>query len=69
LERSCDADNTPSAMVCSGTSTDATANLTACTLTECEKMCANSNKVGRCRLTVSKPELKARLVSALETKM
>jgi hypothetical protein len=25
--------------------------------------------VGRCRLTVSKPELKARLVSALETKM
>jgi hypothetical protein len=26
-------------------------------------------KVGRCRLTVSKPELKARLVSALETKM
>ena len=27
------------------------------------------SKVGRCRLTVSKPELKARLVSALETKM
>jgi hypothetical protein len=26
-------------------------------------------KVGRCRLTVSNPELKARLVSALETKM
>jgi hypothetical protein len=26
-------------------------------------------KVGRCRLTVSKPELRARLVSALETKM
>ena len=26
-------------------------------------------KVGRCRLTISKPELKARLVSALETKM
>jgi hypothetical protein len=25
--------------------------------------------VGRCRLTVSKPELKARLVSALETRM
>jgi hypothetical protein len=25
--------------------------------------------VGRCRLTVSKPEFKARLVSALETKM
>ena len=25
--------------------------------------------VGRCRLPVSKPELKARLVSALETKM
>jgi hypothetical protein len=25
--------------------------------------------VGRCRLTVSKPELKARLVSALQTKM
>jgi hypothetical protein len=25
--------------------------------------------VGRCRLTVSKPELKARLVLALETKM
>jgi hypothetical protein len=25
--------------------------------------------VGRCRLTVSKPELKARLVSALETEM
>jgi hypothetical protein len=25
--------------------------------------------VGRCRLTVSKPELKARLVSALESKM
>ena len=25
--------------------------------------------VGRCRLTVSKPELKARLVSVLETKM
>jgi hypothetical protein len=25
--------------------------------------------VGRCRLTVSKPELKALLVSALETKM
>jgi len=25
--------------------------------------------VGRCRLTVSKPDLKARLVSALETKM
>jgi hypothetical protein len=25
--------------------------------------------VGRCRLTVSKPELKARLVSAIETKM
>jgi hypothetical protein len=29
----------------------------------------NSLMVGRCRLTVSKPELKARLVSALETKM
>jgi hypothetical protein len=28
-----------------------------------------SMTVGRCRLTVSKPELKARLVSALETKM
>jgi hypothetical protein len=27
------------------------------------------SKVGRCRLTVSKPALKARLVSALETKM
>jgi hypothetical protein len=26
-------------------------------------------EVERCRLTVSKPELKARLVSALETKM
>jgi hypothetical protein len=26
-------------------------------------------KAGRCRLTVSHPELKARLVSALETKM
>jgi hypothetical protein len=26
-------------------------------------------KVGRCRLTVSKPELKARLVSAHETEM
>jgi hypothetical protein len=26
-------------------------------------------KVGRCRLTVSKPDLKPRLVSALETKM
>jgi hypothetical protein len=26
-------------------------------------------KVGRCGLTVSNPELKARLVSALETKM
>ena len=26
-------------------------------------------KVGLCRLTVSKPELKARLLSALETKM
>ena len=25
--------------------------------------------VGRCRLTISKPELKAHLVSALETKM
>jgi hypothetical protein len=25
------------------------------------------NKVGRCRLTVSKPALKARLASALET--
>jgi GTPase Era involved in 16S rRNA processing len=25
--------------------------------------------VGRCRLTASKPEMKARLVSALETKM
>ena len=25
--------------------------------------------VGRCRLTVSKPELKARMVSTLETKM
>jgi SPIRAL1-like protein len=29
----------------------------------------NFMTVGRCRLTVSKPELKARLVSALETKM
>jgi hypothetical protein len=56
-------------MVCSGTSTDA--NLTACTLAECEEKCANTNKVGRCSLTVSKPELKARLVSeySLETKM
>ena len=27
----------------------------------------NSSKVGRCRLTVSKPVLKAPLVSALET--
>jgi hypothetical protein len=27
------------------------------------------NEVGRCRLPVSKPELKARLVSTLETKM
>jgi len=27
------------------------------------------NTVGRCRLTLSKPELKARLISALETKM
>jgi hypothetical protein len=27
------------------------------------------HKVGRCRLTVSKPELKARLGSALESKM
>mgnify|MGYP002809549998 CR=1 FL=1 len=26
-------------------------------------------KVGRCRLPVSKPELKARLISTLETKM
>jgi hypothetical protein len=26
-------------------------------------------EVGRCRLTVSKPELKARLFSALETEM
>ena len=26
-------------------------------------------EVGRCRLTVSKPELTARLVSALETRM
>jgi hypothetical protein len=30
---------------------------------------AKIKKVGRCRLTVSKPVLKARLVSALETKM
>jgi len=29
----------------------------------------NADKVRPCRLTVSKPELKARLVSALETKM
>jgi hypothetical protein len=29
----------------------------------------NPHWVGRCRLTVSKPELKARLVSALETKI
>jgi len=29
---------------------------------------SNASMVGRCRLTVSKPELKARLVSALETK-
>jgi hypothetical protein len=28
-----------------------------------------ASKVWRCRLTVSKPELKARLVSALETEM
>jgi hypothetical protein len=28
-----------------------------------------NTKVRRCRLTVSKPELKARLVSALETEM
>jgi hypothetical protein len=27
-----------------------------------------TDEVGRCRLTVSNPELKARLVSALETK-
>jgi hypothetical protein len=33
---------------------------------ECEDV---GNTVGRCRLTVSKLELKARLVSALETKM
>jgi hypothetical protein len=26
-------------------------------------------EVGQCRLTVSKPELKARLISALETEM
>jgi hypothetical protein len=30
---------------------------------------AGAIMVGRCRFTVSKPELKARLVSALETKM
>jgi hypothetical protein len=30
---------------------------------------AAEEAVGRCRLTLSKPELKARLVSALETKM
>ena len=29
----------------------------------------NGTQVGRCRLTVSKPELKARLVPALKTKM
>ena len=29
----------------------------------------DAREVGRCRLTVSKPELKARLVSALETRM
>jgi ABC-type Fe3+/spermidine/putrescine transport system ATPase subunit len=28
-----------------------------------------TGEVGRCRLTVSKPELKARPVSALETRM
>jgi hypothetical protein len=31
--------------------------------------CWNGLKVGRCKLTVSKPVLKARLVSALETKL
>jgi hypothetical protein len=30
---------------------------------------ASGDKVGRCRLTVSKPELKACIVSALETKL
>jgi hypothetical protein len=32
-------------------------------------VCIFHSSVGRCRLTVSKPELKARLVSALEGKM
>ena len=30
---------------------------------------SNDDQVGRCSLTVSKPELKARLVSALEPKV
>ena len=34
-----------------------------------EALSLNSDVVGRCRLTVSNPELKARLVSGLDTKM
>ena len=34
-----------------------------------ERYGGGKTKVGRCRLTVSKPELKARLVSVLENKM
>jgi hypothetical protein len=40
-------------------------------LEEVARISTNASKVGRCRLTVSKPELKARLVSeySLETKI
>jgi len=47
-------------------------SLTACTNTVGARTCGGcppGYKVGRCSLTLSKPELKARLVSALETKM
>jgi IMP and pyridine-specific 5'-nucleotidase len=40
-----------------------------CALTKRRYVMPNFAEVGRCRLTVSKPELKARLVPALETKM
>jgi len=59
-----------SARMSRGITTDNNANGSGKTLTNINVF-ANSSpaSVGRCWLSVSKPELKARLVSALETKM
>ena len=47
----------------------AIAAVTAAVQAEADALCTDTLKVGRCRLTGSKPGLKARRVSTLETKM